>query len=142
MQGGVLTRPTILIINDDSSLLASRRMLLEKHGVCVLTACGTAEAIREIVFESVDLVLIDATNVGIDHGEMICGLVRTIHPEQKVALLIKKEMGTPEETKADRVILRTGPRRLLVEIDEMLGGRLALDLWRMPQSRVIQGTMG
>jgi len=95
-----------------------------------MTACGEIMTIREVMEQPADLVLIDATNVGLEHGEKICGIVRDLRPEQLIGLLIQPEIGVPPETRADRVIARTGPRRILVEANEMLKGRLDLDLWR------------
>jgi CheY-like chemotaxis protein len=122
-------QPKILVINDDRSLLNSRRMLLEDCGAEVFTARGVEEAIRETLHDPVDLVVIDVTNVGLEHGVMLCELVKSIHPSQRVALLVKPEMGLPSSSRADRVIFRTGPRKILVEINEMLDGRLDLNLW-------------
>ncbi len=123
-------RPWILVINDDQSLLESRRLLLEACGANVLTACGEEKAIQEAVVDQVDLILIDATNVGLEHGEKICRIVRAIRPDQRIGLLVQAEQGQPFDTSADRVIFRTGPRRILVDINEMLQGRLDLDLWQ------------
>jgi response regulator RpfG family c-di-GMP phosphodiesterase len=123
------TRPKILIINDDRSLLNSRRMLLEDCGAEVFTARGVEEAVRETLHDPVELVVIDVTNVGLEHGVMLCDLVKSIHPSQCVALLVTPEMGLPSSSRADRVIFRTGPRKILVEINEMLDGCLDLNLW-------------
>jgi CheY-like chemotaxis protein len=129
MESGSRSPVRILVINDDQSLLETRRILLESYGAKVFTARGTSEAIRETVLEPADLVLIDASNVGLEHGERLCGLVKSLRPGEPVALLVAPERGIPTETQADRVIYRTGPRRILVEIDEMLDGRLGVKLW-------------
>ncbi len=123
-------QPLVIVINDDQSLLESRRKLLEACGASVSTACGELMAIREAILHPVDLVLIDATNVGLEHGEKICEIVRSIRPDQLIGLLVQPECGIPTDTSADRVIHRTGPRRMLVEANEMLSGRLNVDLWQ------------
>jgi hypothetical protein len=69
-----------MVINDDQSLLESRRLLLEACRATALTACGEIMAIHEAMVHPVDLVLIDATNVGLEHGEKICAIVRDIRP--------------------------------------------------------------
>ena len=122
-------RPRILVINDDHRLLESRRLLLEDWGAKVFTAKGVPEAIKETVMTPADLVLIDASNVGLEHGELLCGIVKSLRPFEPIALLVAPEMGVPSQTMADRVIYRTGPRHILVEIDEMLEGRLGVELW-------------
>ena len=118
----------ILVINDDDRLLETRRMLLEAHGAEVFTARGVPAAIHETLTEPADLVLIDATNVGLEHGERLCDIVKSIQPTEPVVLLVAPEHGIPPNTKADRIIYRTGPRRILVEIDGMLNGRLGVNL--------------
>ncbi len=124
------SQPRILVINDDEFLLKSRRMLLESVGAQVFIACGTKEAIREILLDPVDLVLIDLTNVGLEHGKALSKIVKGIHPSQMVALLVKSETQLPSDIEADHVIRRSGPRQMLVTINELLDGRLNLDLWR------------
>ena len=124
-----MERPRILVINDDRALIETRRMLLEDCGAIVLTARGSAEALRETLHQPVDLVLIDATNVGLEQGEKLCTIVKSLRPSECVALLVKPELDDPSRTQADRVIYRSGPRRILVELNEMLDGRLDVDLW-------------
>jgi response regulator RpfG family c-di-GMP phosphodiesterase len=119
--------PEVLIINDDRSLLQSRRQLLENCGATVSTARGTAEAIVETILDPADLILIDATNVGPEHGAFLCGIVKKLRPSKPVALLAFSDTEIPPTTPADRVIYRNDPRQLLIEINEMLDGRLKLD---------------
>jgi CheY-like chemotaxis protein len=123
-------RPRILVINDDRKLLKTRKLLLEENGAIVYTACGVREAIQETLTEPADLVLIDATNVGLDHAEMLCEFVKSLHPNQCVALLVRKDTGRPQNTRADRVIFRGGPRQFLTEVNELIGGRFDLNFWR------------
>jgi CheY-like chemotaxis protein len=104
--------PRVLVVNDDRRLLNSHRLLLEDCGAQVFTARGESEAIVETLTEPVDLVIIDVTNGGLQHGMVLCDLVKTIHPSQCVALLVKPEVGLPSSSRADRVIFRTGPRRV------------------------------
>jgi response regulator RpfG family c-di-GMP phosphodiesterase len=127
MPGEKLSAPEVLIINDDRSLLQSRRQLLESCGATVSTARGTAEAIVETILDPADLILIDATNVGVEHGVFLCGVVKRLRPSKRVALLAFLDTDIPANTPADRVIYRNDPRQLLIEINEMLGGRLKLD---------------
>jgi len=119
-------KPKILVLNDDEYLLETRRMLLEAFGAHVTTGRGTHESVHEILVEPADLVLIDATNVGLSHAEFLCGVVKRIHPLQPVALLVKAEFGVPTETKADRIIYRNDPRQVLREVNELLQYRLEL----------------
>jgi hypothetical protein len=124
-----MSQPRILVINDDRALIETRRMLLEDCGAIVFTARGSEEAVRETLRDPVDLVVIDATNVGLEQGEKLCGIVKTLRPSDCVAMLVTPEIDIPSNTLADRVVHRTGPRRILVELNEMLDGRLDVNLW-------------
>jgi len=124
-----MSQPRILVINDDRALIETRRMLLEDCGAIVFTARGSEEALRETIHDPVDVVLIDATNVGLEQGEKLCSIVKSLRPSECVAMLVTPEIGIPSNTLADRVIHRTGPRRILVELNEVLDGRLDVKLW-------------
>ena len=124
-----MNRPRILILNDDRRLLETRKMLLQDCGAEVFTARGSEESLRATLNDPVDLVLIDATNVGLEHAEKLCSLVKSLRLSECIALLIKPEISIPAETIADRVIHRSGPRKMLVEINELLDGRLDVGLW-------------
>jgi CheY-like chemotaxis protein len=125
----VINQPRILVINDDRALIETRRMLLEDCGAIVFTARGSEEALRETIHDPVDVVLIDATNVGLEQGEKLCSIVKSLRPSECVAMLVTPELDIPSNTLADRVIHRTGPRRILVELNEVLDGRLDVNLW-------------
>lgn len=122
-------KPRVLIINDDRDLIETRRKLLEDAGALVFTARGSQEAVRETLQDPVDLVIIDATNVGVEHGENLCSIVKALRPSECVAMLVVPEMDIPSVTNADRIIYRSGPPKMLVELNELLGGRLDIDLW-------------
>ena len=110
-------------------MIESRRKLLEHCGAAVITARGSEEALQQTLHEPVDLVLIDATNIGVERGEKLCGLVKRHRPHECVAMLIQPELDALPDTEADRVIHRSGPGKILVEINEMLDGRLDINLW-------------
>ena len=98
MTNDTISAPEVLIINDDRSLLQSRRQLLESYGARVSTARGTAEAIVETILDSADLILIDATNVGPEHGAFLCGIVKRLRPSKRVALLAFSDTEIPPNT--------------------------------------------
>jgi hypothetical protein len=104
-------------------------VITEACGAKVFTARGTIQAIHETFIEPVDLALIDATNIRLEHAELPCGVVKGIRPVECVALLVESERGIPSETRANRVICRRGPCGLLAEVNELLQGRLKLNLW-------------
>ena len=80
-----MSKPRILVINDDRALIETRQMLLEDSGAIVFTARGSEEALRETLHEPADLVLIDATNVGLEQGKKLCGFVKALRPSECVA---------------------------------------------------------
>ncbi len=84
-------------------------MLLEDCGAIVFTARGSEEALRETMREPVDVVLIDATNVGMEQGEKLCGIVKSLRPSKCIVMLVTPELDIPSNTLADRVIYRSGP---------------------------------
>ncbi|HLI76944.1 MAG TPA: hypothetical protein VKV02_08355, partial [Acidobacteriaceae bacterium] len=91
-------KPTILIVNDDLRLCETRKMLLENCGAEVYTACTHPSDLVEKLRLPLDLVLIDATNVGFEQGEYICNAVKKLDSSRCVAMLAKPEMGVNEST--------------------------------------------
>ncbi len=92
-----MSQPRILIINDDRALIETRRMLLEDCGAIVFTARGSEEALREASHDPADLVLIDATNVGLEQGEKLCGIVKSLRPSECIAMLVTPELDIPSD---------------------------------------------
>jgi len=117
-------KPTILIVNDDLQLCEIRKLLLENCGAEVSMACGDASDLVEKLRQPLDLVLIDSTNVGFSRGEELCHIVKSFGFTTRVAMLATPELGIPESTCTDRLILRTGPRLMLRKINELVDDRL------------------
>ena len=132
-------RPKILFVNDDIHLCATRKMLFESCGATVYTACGDRSDVEKSLQHPLDLVIIDSTNVGYERGEQLCSLVKQVAPSLGVALLAKPESGLPEKSSADHLVLRTGPRQMLVRINELLGERLDVNLWKLKSKHVNEG---
>ncbi len=107
----------------------TRRLLLEHCGAKVYTACGQPGDIEGKLAAALDLVLIDSTNVGLQRGEELCHVVKSVDPSRCVAMLATPDTGVGANTRADHLILRTGPRQMLVEINELLHDRLNVNLW-------------
>jgi DNA-binding response OmpR family regulator len=134
-------RPHILIINDDIRLCETRKLLLESCGATVSTACGDASEVREKLKKSLDLVLVDSTNVGSARAEQLCQLVKKTMPSSPIALLAKPELGLSAKLSADHLILRTGTRQMLVEINELLDERLDVNLWESKYGHADKGSL-
>jgi len=77
---------TVLIVDDEPSLLESLKMALEFEGVCVLTAESGEAAWQLIGSESVDAVLSDIRMPGISGIELL-RRVRAIKPELPFTLM-------------------------------------------------------
>ena len=134
-------KPVILIVNDDERLCETRKMLLESCGAEVYTACGRADDIAHKLQYSLDLVLIDSTNVGLKRGEQLCRMVKAYDNSRCVAMLARPETGVAADAIADHLILRTGPRQMLVEINELLKDRLDINLWKSSSRHGDQGSL-
>jgi CheY-like chemotaxis protein len=132
-------KPTILIVNDDLRLCETRKMLLEGCGAEVETACGDPSLLARKLGRPLDLVLIDSTNVGFSRGEELCSIVKALDSTTCVAMLATPELGIAEVTSADRLILRTGPRQILRQVNELVHDRLDVNLWETSNTHGDQG---
>jgi response regulator RpfG family c-di-GMP phosphodiesterase len=98
-------------------------MIFEAHGADVITGRGTRESFHTLLQEPVDLILIDGTNVGIRHAEFICETAKQIQPSIPVALLVLPHTEVPENTLADRVIVRDNAAHIVSEVFDLLQRR-------------------
>jgi len=118
-----LPKPKILLLNDVQELLDTRRLIFEAHGAEVTTGRGTRESIHELLREPVDLILIDATNVGFRHAEFICETAKKIQPSIPAAMLVLPHTEVPDNTQADRIIYRSSAAHIVSEVYDLLQSR-------------------
>ena len=78
--------PTILIVDDEESILQSLSGLLLDEGFEVITANNGYEALKMIDAESPDLVLLDIWMPGID-GIALCERIVTFRPDVPVVVV-------------------------------------------------------
>jgi CheY-like chemotaxis protein len=72
-------KATILCIDDETGVLLTRRLLLEKKGYRVLTAQSGAEGIRLFQSEPVDAVILDYWMTGMN-GLMVARQLKQLSP--------------------------------------------------------------
>jgi diguanylate cyclase (GGDEF)-like protein len=124
-QQAVQSGHTVLVVDDDATLLTSLEQLLTQDGHRVLTALNGMDAIRIVLEEDVHLVLLDYFMPGMT-GEDVVREVRTFDKLTQIVL----QTGYASERPA-RVMLRDleiqgyhdkseGPEKLLVWVDASL----------------------
>ena len=77
---------TILIVDDEQSIIVPLRFLMEQNGYKVITASSGEEAVDKISKFQPDLILLDIIHPGLD-GFEICQIVRE-NPEWKHTRII------------------------------------------------------
>lgn len=111
----------ILCVDDESSGLLMRRLLLESQGYRVLTAESGTEGIAILSAEAVDLVLLDYMMPGIDGG-IVAETMKKIKPSVPI-LMLSAYVDLPSETTAhvDRYVIKgQSPPTLLSAVAELL----------------------
>jgi CheY-like chemotaxis protein len=117
-------KPVILCVDDPSSMLEERKMLLEENGYKVLTATNGKQAVEAFVSNAVDLVLLDYHLSEMD-GAMAALQMRASKPDVPVALLSADESLPPNTLDAfDAFISKSEPVvSFLQEVDYLLSLR-------------------
>jgi response regulator RpfG family c-di-GMP phosphodiesterase len=98
-----MTRPTVLIIEDDPSLRAMERRLAESSGFDVATASDGAEGVAEAARLLPDLVVTDYHMPGMKGPEVISTLRRIPRLQRTPVLVITAETGAQVEQELQRV---------------------------------------
>lgn len=76
----------VLCVDDESTGLHVRRLILEHSGYRVLTALGAAEALSIFRKEAVDLVLLDYFMPGVDGGQAAAQM-KALKPQVPIIML-------------------------------------------------------
>src|SRR3954462_316429 len=79
-------RTTILCVDDESTGLYFRRLVLEQHGYRVLTAGNAQRALEIFLGDDVDLV-VSSLQIGRDAGETMAAEMKRLRPDVPVLLL-------------------------------------------------------
>jgi hypothetical protein len=112
-----------------AGLLETRKRLFEDCGAEVFTARGSPEPVRVTSNDPVDLVLVDATNVGLEHGEKLCGLVKSLRPVRGRCIAHQARIWHPNRNNGCSGDSKDGPSQKVGRINELLRGCLDVDLW-------------
>lgn len=94
-----MKRPLILCVDDASSVLEGRKMLLEENGYEVLTATNGKEGVQAFVSNPVDLVLLDY-HMPQMNGDVAAMHMKTCKPDVPIALLSSDEWLPPSTLQA------------------------------------------
>jgi len=118
-------KPLILCVDDTSSVLKDRQMLLEEDGYRVLTATSGKDALQVFASNPVDLVLFDQYMLQMNNGDVTAVHMRACKPDVPIALLSCDEQPRPGALETiDAFISRTEPiTSLLEKVDYLLSLR-------------------
>lgn len=117
-------KPLILCVDDRSSVLKGRQMLLEEDGYRVLTATSGKDALQVFASNPVDLVLFDQHMLQMINGD-VTAILRACKPDVPIALLSCDEQPPPGALETiDAFISRAEPiTSLLEKVDYLLSLR-------------------
>jgi two-component system alkaline phosphatase synthesis response regulator PhoP len=85
----IMTKPSILIVDDEENLLEALKLNLELEGYEVSTAANGAEALRKVEKEYFDLIILDVMMPEID-GINVCENIRIKGLEMPILMLSAK----------------------------------------------------
>jgi CheY-like chemotaxis protein len=118
------TLKSILCVDDESTGLYVRKLLLEAEGYFVLTAENGVDAMALFAEQSVDLVVLDFAMPGMEGG-MVAEKMKVLKPSVPI-LMLSAYVDLPAETlgRIDRLMTKgEPPRHFLRAIAELLEGR-------------------
>ena len=81
-KGFFLGTRTLLLVDDDESVLSGLSVILEAHEFEVTTASNVNEALKHIVSESFDVLLSDLHMPGAGDGLIVAGAMRHVNPRR------------------------------------------------------------
>ncbi len=78
--------PTLLCIDDEPSGLQLRKILLERNGYSVITACSGQQGLELFAARDVDLVILDYYMPGM-HGDEVAAAIKQQKPQVPIIML-------------------------------------------------------
>ncbi len=78
--------PTILLVDDEPSLISLLTLVFESEGLTVLSALSGEKALRIFSSTPIDLVVLDFLMPGMDGGQ-VAEQMRALHPEVPIVML-------------------------------------------------------
>jgi hypothetical protein len=110
----------ILIYGNDSLLLMTRRLILEKEGYRVFTTLEFGDAIRLTMTQQLD-VLVLCQSLTVEECNGVLGTVREIAPTLKTIILDHEGLVQPIKGQEQTLEPLRGPRSLLTAVHKMVG---------------------
>jgi hypothetical protein len=110
----------ILLYGNDSLLLMTRRLILEREGYRTFTTLEFGDAIRLIMTQELD-VLILCQSLTVEECNGVLATVREVAPTLRTIILDHDGSVQPIKTREQTIEPLRGPRTLLAAISKMLG---------------------
>jgi len=118
-------KPMVLCVDDTSSILEGRKMLLEENGYRALTAVNGKQAMEAFMANSVDLVVLDYHMPEMDGG-VVAARMKESKPDVPV-MMVSGDECLPEEAleTADCFLSKSEPiAEFLEQVDYLLSLRI------------------
>ncbi len=115
-------RPTVLVVDDERSLLSLLELVFETEGYGVICVPNGPEALRQFVSQTIDVVVLDYLMPGMNGGE-VAREMRRLKPEVPIVML-SACLTVPDETRDlvnDFVQKGVGTDALLRAVHRALG---------------------
>jgi two-component system, OmpR family, response regulator len=124
-----VTRPLILLVDDDPSLRRLIKMTLPEEGIDVEEAEDGIEALARIEAREPDLLVLD-WKMPKKSGEQVLAVVKDRHPQLPVIVLTAErqpaDRAAAEQLGADAFLTKPfSPLELLGSVERLLGDRLS-----------------
>lgn len=81
-----MSAPTVLLVDDEPSLISLLTLVFESEGFAVLSALSGASGLRIFATTPVDIVILDFLMPGMDGGQ-VAERMRALHPEVPIVML-------------------------------------------------------
>ncbi len=115
-------RPTVLVVDDERSLLSLLSLVFETEGYGVICVPDGPDGLRQLATQPIDVVVLDYLMPGMNGGE-VARQMRQIKPEVPI-IMLSACLTVPEETRGlvnDFVEKGMGTGALLRAVERVLG---------------------
>lgn len=92
-----MEKKTVLLVDDEVDLLDTYRMILEREGFAVLTATGSADAMKIATSNPVDVAVLDVMMESPTEGFELARSMRKDEKTKRIALLMLTSVNTHNE---------------------------------------------
>jgi DNA-binding response OmpR family regulator len=110
----------ILIYGNDSLLLMTRRLILEKEGYRAFTTLELSDAIQLIMTQQLD-VLVLCQSLTVEECDDVLGTVREVAPTLKIIIIGHDGSVRPNKEQEQTLQPLQGPGSLLAAVHKMVG---------------------